>query len=122
MVPVGCGPGGPTRASLGVRRFPYALQKGSCSVPAPRASPLARAAGVPRSRLHDLRHTHATLLPRAGTPIKVLSERLGNTGSCHITEIDASKTRYFDAFTLQNALRRAARVPKVSTSNFHDVS
>jgi integrase len=36
------------------------------------------AAGVPRIRLHDLRHTHATLLLQAGTPIKAVSERLGH--------------------------------------------
>lgn len=28
--------------------------------------------------LHDLRHTHATLLLRAGVPVKVVSERLGH--------------------------------------------
>ena len=33
---------------------------------------------MPRIRLHDLRHTHATLLPQAGTPIKAVSERLGH--------------------------------------------
>lgn len=37
-----------------------------------------RAAGLPRIRLHDLRHTHATLLLKAGVPIKVVSERLGH--------------------------------------------
>jgi integrase len=35
-------------------------------------------ADVPRIRLHDLRHTHATLLLKAGIPIKVVSERLGH--------------------------------------------
>lgn len=35
-------------------------------------------APVPRLRLHDLRHTHATLLLKAGVPIKVVSERLGH--------------------------------------------
>jgi integrase len=35
-------------------------------------------AGVPTIRLHDLRHTHATLLLSAGTPIKAVSERLGH--------------------------------------------
>jgi integrase len=34
--------------------------------------------GLPRIRLHDLRHTHATLLPKAGVPLKVVSERLGH--------------------------------------------
>ncbi|HET6951519.1 MAG TPA: tyrosine-type recombinase/integrase [Acidimicrobiales bacterium] len=29
-------------------------------------------------RLHDLRHTHATLLIDAGVPVKVVSERLGH--------------------------------------------
>ena len=33
---------------------------------------------LPRNRLHDLRHTHATLLVAAGVPIKVVSERLGH--------------------------------------------
>ena len=33
---------------------------------------------MPRIRLHDLRHTHATLAMQAGVPIKVISERLGH--------------------------------------------
>lgn len=36
-------------------------------------------AGLPRIRLHDLRHTHATLLLRAGVPLKVVSKRLGHS-------------------------------------------
>ena len=36
-------------------------------------------AGLPRIRLHDLRHTHATLLLKAGAPLKVVSERLGHS-------------------------------------------
>lgn len=38
-----------------------------------------RSSGLPRIRLHDLRHTHATLLLKAGVPIKVVSERLGHS-------------------------------------------
>jgi integrase len=34
---------------------------------------------LPFIRLHDLRHTHATLLLQAGVPIKVVSERLGHS-------------------------------------------
>jgi integrase len=34
---------------------------------------------LPYIRLHDLRHTHATLLLHAGVPIKVVSERLGHS-------------------------------------------
>jgi integrase len=33
---------------------------------------------VPTISLHDLRHTHATLLLKAGVPVKVVSERLGH--------------------------------------------
>lgn len=34
----------------------------------------------PAIRLHDLRHIHATLLIKAGVPVKVVSERLGHVG------------------------------------------
>ena len=40
---------------------------------------LQRAAGVPAIRLHDLRHTHATLMLKHGIPLKVVSERLGHS-------------------------------------------
>ena len=33
---------------------------------------------MPPIRLHDLRATHATLLIKAGVPVKVVSERLGH--------------------------------------------
>jgi integrase len=33
---------------------------------------------MPVIRLHDLRHTHGTLLIKAGVPVKVVSERLGH--------------------------------------------
>lgn len=33
---------------------------------------------LPQVRVHDLRHTHATLLLKAGIPVKVVSERLGH--------------------------------------------
>lgn len=35
-------------------------------------------AGVPKIRIHDMRHTHATLLLQMGENIKVVSERLGH--------------------------------------------
>lgn len=34
---------------------------------------------VPKIRLHDVRHTHATLMLEAGVSIKVVAERLGHT-------------------------------------------
>jgi Phage integrase family len=37
-----------------------------------------RAAGLPRIRLHDVRHSYATAALKAGIPAKVISERLGH--------------------------------------------
>jgi integrase len=39
---------------------------------------LVELAGVNRIRVHDLRHTAATILLRAGIPAKIVSERLGH--------------------------------------------
>jgi integrase len=39
---------------------------------------LAKAAGLPVIRFHDLRHSHATMLLRDGVPVKIVSERLGH--------------------------------------------
>ncbi len=39
---------------------------------------LARVAGLPRIRLHDVRHSYATAALAAGVPAKVVSERLGH--------------------------------------------
>jgi integrase len=36
-------------------------------------------AGLPKVRLHDLRHTHATLLLQRGIPAKLVQERLGHS-------------------------------------------
>lgn len=36
---------------------------------------------LPTIRLHDLRHTHATLMLAAGEPVKVVSERLGHANA-----------------------------------------
>ena len=38
---------------------------------------IVKRAEVPKIRLHDLRHTHGTLLIKNGVPVKVVSERLG---------------------------------------------
>lgn len=37
--------------------------------------------GVPRIRLHDLRHTNASLALAAGVPLKVVSQRLGHSST-----------------------------------------
>ena len=39
----------------------------------------ARKAGLPEVRLHDLRHTHASLMLQQGTDIKTISTRLGHS-------------------------------------------
>jgi integrase len=39
---------------------------------------LVKETGLPRIRLHDLRHTHASHLLLAGVNVKVVSERLGH--------------------------------------------
>ncbi len=39
---------------------------------------VAKTAGFPSLRFHDLRHTHASLLLDQGVPIKAISERLGH--------------------------------------------
>ena len=40
--------------------------------------PLLERAGLPHTRLHDLRHTAATLLLARGVPVNVVSEMLGH--------------------------------------------
>lgn len=42
---------------------------------------LVRDAGLPPIRLHDLRHTYASLALKAGVPLKVVSERLGHAST-----------------------------------------
>jgi integrase len=44
-----------------------------------------RDAGLPKIRLHDLRHTHATLALEAGVHPKVVQERLGRHSTIAIT-------------------------------------
>jgi integrase len=68
------------------------FQDGDFVVPAPRGGPLQPSAvgqrfqrlrldaGLPYIRLHDLRHTYATLALEAGVHPKVVSERLGHAG------------------------------------------
>lgn len=42
---------------------------------------------VPRIRLHDLRHTHATLLLEQGRPVKEVSERLGHSTTAFTMDV-----------------------------------
>ena len=45
------------------------------------------AAGLPRLRLHDVRHSYATAALKAGIPPKIVSERLGHSASAFTMDI-----------------------------------
>ena len=47
----------------------------------------AAAAGLPRIRLHDLRHSYATAALAAGVPVKVVSERLGHANTAITSDL-----------------------------------
>jgi integrase len=70
---------------------------------------------LPRIRLHDLRHSHATQLLAAGTNVKLVSERLGHRRSgsrstCTRMSLPASK------------LTRPPQLPRSSTRCDHSVT
>ncbi len=44
----------------------------------PGAGFITEASGVRRIKFHGLRHTSATLSPKAGVPVKVVAQRLGH--------------------------------------------
>lgn len=48
-----------------------------------------RAAGLPRIRFHDVRHSYATAALKAGVPIKILSQRLGHASITTTLELYA---------------------------------
>jgi len=48
-----------------------------------------KTAGVPRNRLHDLRHNHATTLLTAGVPMHEVAERLGHRDSTTTAKVYA---------------------------------
>jgi integrase len=70
------------------------------------------AAGVRVVRLHDLRHTHGTLLIAAGVPVKVVSERLGHATPTFTIEtyqqvlsgMQADAARVFEQLIVPNLL------------------
>lgn len=66
-----------------------------------------RRAGLPKIRLHDLRHSYATLLLDEGVPLKVVADRLGHS-TTRVTE-DLYQHRV-DRLDREAAARGAARL------------
>lgn len=82
---------------------------------------IARRAGVPVIRLHDLRHTHGTLLIAAGVPVKVVTERLGHAHPVFTIEtyqhvlpgMQASAARTFEHLVAVGLLPAADKSEKI---------
>lgn len=80
---------------------------------------LVARAEVPRIRLHDLRHTHASLALAAGIDIKVVSDRLGHSTTTITADLythvsSAVARRAADAIALEIPLARAPETQDVS--------
>jgi integrase len=58
---------------------------------------LAASAGLPRIRLHDLRHTHATLALGLGIHPKIVSERLGHSTIAFTLDIYSHATPHMQS-------------------------
>jgi len=61
-----------------------------------RREKIARRAGLPHSRVHDLRHAHVTAGLVAGVPMKVMSERVGHASIAITADLYAHVTRELD--------------------------
>jgi integrase len=80
---------------------------------------IANRAGVPRIRLHDIRHTHGTLLIKAGVPVKVVSERLGHGNPAFTIDtyqhvlpgMQAEAARTFEQLIKEKPAKSAGRRP-----------
>lgn len=72
---------------------------------------LSRQAGLDRIRLHDLRHTSASLALAAGVPMKVVSERLGHSSTVITADL---YTHVVPTLAQDAADRIAAAVPRRS--------
>ena len=72
---------------------------------------IVRRSGLPRIRLHDLRHTHASLALAAGVDIKVVSDRLGHSTTTITSDL---YTHVTTAVARQAADAIAAMIPAAS--------
>ena len=68
--------------------------------------------GLRRIRVHDLRHTHATLLLLEGTPAKIVSERLGHASISITLDLYSHVLPYmqYAADAIERALGRTRSV------------
>jgi integrase len=79
---------------------------------------VARYKDIPRIRFHDLRHSHATQLLRAGVHPKVAQERLGHSTISTTLDLYSHVTETMQkdaAAELDTAFRSAMTAPEVST-------
>jgi integrase len=70
---------------------------------------LARRAGLPAKRLHDLRHASASLQLAAGVPVAVVSKRLGHS---QLSLTVDTYSHLYRAASVEAAERAAALVPR----------
>lgn len=66
-----------------------------------RFNALVRRTGLPAIRLHDLRHTHATLALRAGVHPKIVSERLGHSTVAFTLDVYSHATPHMQSEAAQ---------------------
>ena len=70
---------------------------------------LVESSGLPRIRLHDLRHTHASLALAAGIDVKVVSARSGHSSTAITSDL---YTHVIPAVARQAADTIASSVPR----------
>ncbi len=58
--------------------------------------------GLPRMRVHDLRHGHATLLLAAGTPMRVIADQLGHANPSMTANVYAHVTEAMSRSAIAN--------------------
>lgn len=66
-------------------------------------------AGLPKTRLHDMRHSYATMLLRQGVPLRVVSQRIGHASPLITMSVYAHVLDGDDEEPLARVLLRCAR-------------
>ena len=86
--------------------------------------PLLAAAGLPRIRLHDLRHTAATLSLAAGTNVRIVADRLGHADpavTLRVYQHAVERLHRDDAAGVDRLLdpKKYLRQPRISRIGYH---